>query len=313
MGYSMSDALGLGKVTKKIFNRSVLPYLPIEKNLELDGATTELKGNTVIAHSPSIGVPTEALGFFSFHYAASNVASRFGKPTHMISGIYLPLKTSESDLKIIAKNLGDEARKYGVIVTAGQTATYYGLEIPLLTSTMIGEETRAPSKMEENDTIVLIGEVGGEAVWLDKLANNESFVDWRSFTPLPAILALQDIADVRMMHDVSEGGVIGALYEVAEGHGVRLDVSSDDIVYAEGVGELEGEALRAPTYGTLIAIVEDTSVIEVKERCQEIGVPCTVVGLVNNGTGLFLNGKKVLEQKRTGIDEIYGSFEKKED
>lgn len=309
----MSDALGLGKVTKKIFNRSVLPYLPIEKSLELDGATTELKGNTVIAHSPSIGVPTEALGFFSFHYAASNVASRFGKPTHMISGIYLPLKTSESDLKIIAKNLGEEARKYGVIVTAGQTATYYGLEIPLLTSTMMGEEIRAPSKLEENDRVVLIGEVGGEAVWLDKLAKNEPFHGWRSFTPLPAILALQGIPDVRMMHDVSEGGVIGALYEVAEGHGVELDVSSVDIVYAEGVSELEGEALRAPTYGTLIAIVAESGVVDVKARCQEIEVPCIVVGSVNEGTGLVIDGEQVLEQKRTGIDEIYGSFEKKEE
>ena len=309
----MSDALGLGKVTKKIFNRSVLPYLPVEKSLELDGATTELKGNTVIAHSPSIGVPTEALGFFSFHYAASNVASRFGKPTHMISGIYLPLKTSESDLKIIAKNLGDEARKYGVIVTAGQTATYYGLEIPLLTSTMMGKETRAPTKPVKGDRVLLIGEVGGEAVWLDKLAKIESFDGWRSFTPLPAILSIQNISEVRMMHDVSEGGVIGALYEVAEGHSIGLEVSSEDVVYVKGVDELEGEALRAPTYGALVVIVAESSVIEVKSRCQEIGAPCTVIGSVDGGTGLTLDGEKVLEQKRIGIDEIYGSFEKKEE
>lgn len=313
MGYSMSDALGLGKVTKKIFNRSVLPYLPVEKSLELDGATTELKGNTVIAHSPSIGVPNEALGFFSFHYAASNVASRFGKPTHMISGIYLPLKTSEAELKIIAKNLGDEARKYGVIVTAGQTATYYGLEIPLLTSTMMGEETRAPTKPMKGDKVLLIGEIGGEAVWLDKLAKGESFDGWRSFTPLPAILSIQDIQEVCMMHDVSEGGVIGALYEVAEGHGIGLDVSSEHIVYAKGVDELEGDALRAPTYGALIAIVAESCVFEVISRCQEIGVPCIAIGYVNGVTGLTLNGEDVLEQKRTEIDEIYGAFEKREE
>ena len=63
--------------------------------------------------------------------------------------------------------MGDEAKKYGVIVTAGQTATYYGLEIPLLTSTCIGEEIRPPSKPVNGDRVLIIGEVGGEAVWLD--------------------------------------------------------------------------------------------------------------------------------------------------
>jgi hydrogenase maturation factor len=308
----MSDALGLGKVTKEIFNRSVLPYLPVEKSLELDGATTELKGNTVIAHSPSIGVPNDALGFFSFHYAASNVASRFGKPTHMVSGIYLPLKTSEADLKIIAKNLGDEAKKYGVTVTAGQTATYYGLEIPLLTSTIIGEELRAPTKPRVGDKVLIIGEVGGEAVWLNKLSKGETSEEWRKFTPLPAILGIQGIDYVRVMHDVSEGGVIGALYEVAEGYEIKLDVASKDVVYAKGTEELNGETLRAPTYGSLISIVDPAGVMEVKEKSQEIGVPCVVIGTVSTGTGLILDCERVTEQKRIGIDEIYGAFERPE-
>ena len=308
----MSDTLGLGKVTKEIFNRSVLPYLPIDKNLELDGATTRFFGNTVIAHSPSIGVPIDALGFFSFHYAASNVASRFGKPTHMISGIYLPLKTKESDLRVIAKSLGDEAKKYGVIVTAGQTATYFGLEIPLLTSTCMGGEVRSPQKPRKGDAVLLVGKVGGEAVWLDRLSKGKEDESWMSFTPLPAILSLQSVDHLRIMHDVSEGGVIGALHEVAEGHQVRIDVSSENIVYAEGARELDGEILRAPTYGALVTIVDPMGVNEAKQRCQEIGVPCVIIGSVNEGNGLTLDGESVTEQRRIDIDEIYGSFTRDE-
>ena len=70
----MTSELGLGKVSKEVFRRSVQPYLPMDE-AELDGATLELTHRTVVAHSPSIGVPLEALGFFAFHYAASNVAS----------------------------------------------------------------------------------------------------------------------------------------------------------------------------------------------------------------------------------------------
>ena len=62
----MTGLLGLGKISKTVFNRSVLPFIPVDKSLELDGATMYLSGNTVIAHSPSIGVPIESPGFFAF-------------------------------------------------------------------------------------------------------------------------------------------------------------------------------------------------------------------------------------------------------
>ena len=116
-----------------------------------------------MAHSPSIGVPLEALGYFAFHYAASNVAARFAKPRYLVNGIYLPLETSEMDLRIIVGGLGAEACKYGVNVVAGQTATYVGLEIPLVTVTCMGEPVRTPENPIPGDRVLLVGEVGGEA------------------------------------------------------------------------------------------------------------------------------------------------------
>ena len=164
----MSGALGLGKVSREVFRRSVLPFIPVESEPELDGATVRLTENIVIAHSPSIGVPLEALGFFAFHYSASNVACKFGRPTHLITGIYLPLRTSEADLRTIAKSLGDEAERYGVKITAGQTATYYGIEIPLITSTCLGEAIGPPPPPEPGDR-VLIGFSGLAQAWQDFL------------------------------------------------------------------------------------------------------------------------------------------------
>ena len=159
---------------------------------------------------------------------------------------------------------------------------------------------------------MIVGEVGGEAVWLNKLAKGLEHIDWMRFTPLPAILSLQTLEYVKIMHDVSEGGVVGALFEVAEAHEIGLGVSSDEIVYSEGVEELNGDILRAPTYGALILIVGQDGVIEAKKKCQEIGVPCSVIGRVSRENGLIIDGVRVLEQKRINIDEIYGSFEKKE-
>ena len=310
----MSDVLGLGKVTREVFNRCVLPYIPTEKDIELDGATTSLSGKTVIAHSPSIGVPLEALGFFAFHYSASNVASKFGRPSHIISGIYLPLRTTEGELRVIAKSLGDEAKKYGVTVTAGQTATYYGLDIPLMTATCLGESIRAPTDVHVGDKVLLVGEVGGEAVWLDKLSKDlESDEVWRQFTPLPAILMLQNVSGVKFLHDVSEGGVKGSLFEVATSSCYGLNVSTQGVMLYPGAEKLHGDLMRAPSYSTLIAIAEPDSVKDIQNRCNQLGVYCSVIGETTSETGLIFDGEQISEQKRIDLDEIYGSFAQKDE
>jgi hydrogenase maturation factor len=306
----MSRVLGLGKVTKDVFNRCVLPFIPIKKPIEIDGATMSLGGNTVIAHSPSIGVPTEALGFFAFHYSASNVASKFGIPSHLILGIYLPINTTEKALQVIAKNIGDEARKYGVTITAGQAATYYGIEIPLLTATCMGEVLRSSGEVKTGDIVLLVGEVGGEAVWLDMLSKDIKTDIWKGFTPLPTILSLQSINGVKLMHDISEGGVKGALFEIVD-HIQGLKVSSETITLFPGAERFPGDIFRAPTYGAFVVISESPSVELIQAKCKEHGLPCNVIGKVISDKYLFFDNQLIHEQKRTVLDEIYGSLKKK--
>lgn len=288
--------------------RSVFPFIPLDEEPSLDGGMIRLKGRTVVAHSPSIGVPLEALGFFAFHYAASNVASLFARPMHLVTGIYLPLRTREEDLRTIVKGLGEEARRYGVKIAAGQTATYYGLEIPLITVTCLGEPVRQPERPREGDHVVVVGAVGGEALWLKALSEGCTDERWRHFTPLPAALRLQRVEGVKLMHDISEGGVKGALQEIAAAEGLRLDISSGRMPYAEGVEELGQDVLRAPTYGTLIAVVDPGAVGEVSRVCGEVGYPCAAVGTVKAGAGVHVDGVKVEGLERIALDELYGTF-----
>ena len=307
----MSGILGLGKATREVLDRSVFPFIPADEEPGLDGSTITLGRETVVAHSPSIGVPLDALGFFAFHYAATNVACRFGRPTHMVTGIYMPLRTRESDLRTIAKNLGDEAWKHGVKIVAGQTATYRGLEIPLVTATCLGEETRKAQPPSAGDAALLVGEIGGEAVWLKALSEGRSDGDWRSFTPLETALRLQGCQGVKLMHDISEGGVVGALLEVSENCGLRMEIDSSVIPLAEEAGSLGEEVLRAPTYGTLLTVVSSDGLDTVISKLKDEGYTCTPLCEMKKGKGLFVDGIEAVEQKRIEIDEIYGTFVKR--
>lgn len=302
------EALGLGKVSREILERSVFPFLPLSAAPELDAGTILHTGRMAIAHSPSIGVPVEALGFFAFHYAASNVAARFARPKHMVIGLYLPLGSREGDLRTMAKGLGGEAEKYGVTIVAGQTATYAGIEIPLLAATCLGEQLRQPREPAEGDVVFVVGPVGGEAVWLKSLSEGKRSDVWRGFTPLPAILRLQAAEGVVLMHDVSEGGVMRALHEVASTLKLKLEVESGGLHFVEGVEELGEDPLRLPTYGSLIALVDPDKGGEVQRACGELGIPCARVGNVEDGEGSYINGCRVEGLERIDLDKLYGSF-----
>ena len=302
--------LGLGKVTRDVFERCVLPYIPLEGNLELDGSTVNLQGRTVIAHSPSIGVPPEPLGFFAFHYAACNVAVRFGKPKYISTGIYLPLNSTEEELVTIVKSLGSEAIKYGVKIVAGQTATYYGLQIPFVSTTCFGEVVRVSAKPTVGDKVFLVGKVGGEAVWLKRLSLGRNTDNWRNFTSYPAILGLQNVEGVKVMHDVSEGGVKGALAEVLSDIQLGLSFSSENLHYAEDTIELEQDVLRAPTYGSLIVAASHNATESILNTCNKIGYQCSELGALLKRTGLRVNGDLVEPNARGYIDELYGAFKK---
>ena len=308
-----SRLLGLGKVSPKVLQRTVIANLPMDESPGLDGGTVRLSGRTLISHSPSIGVPLEALGFFAFHYSVSNVAERFGKPRNLITGIYLPVNSTEMELDIITRILGEEARKYSVTVVAGQTSTYVGLEIPLITSTCIGEPTRKVMEPQPGDVVLFTGKVGREALWLKSVSLGETSEEWRNLTPLPVILHLQSVEGIRLMHDISEGGVKRALKEVASVYPHKIDIISNKVLYAKGIEVLEQDPLRAPTYGSLIVIASPECVNQVIDTCGELGVSCECVGFVAEGEGVYIDGEEVRDLDRMAIDWVYGSFEEQDD
>jgi predicted fused transcriptional regulator/phosphomethylpyrimidine kinase len=144
----MSGVLGLEKVSKEVLGRSVLPYIPVDDELELDGATIRLPDRIVVAHSPSIGVPLEALGFFAFHYAATNVVALSGRMVRALGKPLICVEVVYGGSRLLAFVVLeamklDCGRRAAVSVRGGQDV-YDGLEgmglsVALLPSEVGGE------------------------------------------------------------------------------------------------------------------------------------------------------------------------------
>ncbi|MEM4563066.1 MAG: AIR synthase related protein, partial [Thermofilum sp.] len=103
--------------------------------LERAGVRAELDANEVegflVTVNPAVGVPDELLGFFAFHYSASNIAAAFGKPEYSLLDLTLPPGYPPEKAELILSTFIEECRKYGVKLVGGHTGRYEGVEYPL--------------------------------------------------------------------------------------------------------------------------------------------------------------------------------------
>jgi len=301
-------SLGLGKVDVKILKEHVLRYFPKTFRPSLDGNILALSGKVVISHNPALGVPLETLGFFAFHYTACNIAVKFATPKFAICGIYLPPGTTAKELEVIAKEFGKEAKAYGVEIVGGHTGVYEGINIPLVSTTMFGIKKRESRVAKIGDRVLVVGEVGAEAYWLYSLAHGLDIKEdfWRKLTCLPIALKLANVKGVKVMHDVSEGGIKGSLLEIVKWLNVGLSIRSRDLPLFEGINELGVDPLIAPSYGVLVALVDSGSLEEVSQVLDHLGVPYSIVGKVIHEKRLLIDGKVVIRAVRSELDSLYG-------
>lgn len=112
------------------------------------------------------------------------------------------------------------------------------------------------------------------------------------------------------MHDVSEGGIFGALRELAEKAGVGLTIDVKKLPLRQETVEV-CECCRANPYellsgGCLLMTAEDGSGLAAALKAE--GIPATVVGKVTAGRErILVNGGEVRYLDRAGQDAVYGS------
>ena len=115
-------------------------------------------------------------------------------------------------------------------------------------------------------------------------------------------------AGVCAMHDITEGGVFGALWEVAEGANVGLEADLKKIPIRQETVEI-CEAFHLNPYhimssGSVLAVTEDgPGLVRELERA---GIPAAVVGRTTSGKDRIVrNGEDVQYLTRPQTDELY--------
>ena len=331
----------IGKITGNALKRSVLKPITYRREEVLNGAGVGEdcaifavpKGYGMTSCMQQAAIESKLDLALLIGRGVNNLAASGSQPLSAMLGLMLPETVEEPQLKALMADAHEICKEYGMQIAGGHTTVSDAVSKVLATVTVYGlRQAQTTGSLLKGAVpgrdIVLSKWIGleGTALLADKYADDlkgrypgylveeaASFYKYMSVLPEAAVAVKSGVCH---MHDASEGGILAALWEVAEGAGVgltidlkKLPIRQETVEVCEYVGANPYE-LRSG--GCLIMIAEDGQ--KLVEALEEAQIPAVVVGkLTDSKERLILNEDEVRYMDRPQVDEIYRLMQKDKD
>jgi hydrogenase expression/formation protein HypE len=240
-----------GKVPPDLLRRLVYPHLThrpdvlVRAGIGQDSAVLDFGPSVCIVTCDPITGAVRHLGRLAVHVACNDLAATGAEPVALLLTLLLPQGTTEGELEAIMQEAGRTAAALGVAIVGGHTEV-----TPRVTQTVA--VVAAIGRAEQGAYVHAAGARPGEALLLTKAAGIEGtailatdlaeelagalapevlerarrFVDEVSVLP-EGRAAVR--AGATAMHDVTEGGVLTAAWELGEASGLGIELWADAV------------------------------------------------------------------------------------
>ena len=322
----------IGKVPENVLKRSVMKQLHYKRDEVIlgpgigeDCAALALAEDEILVMStdPITGTAKD-IGKLAIQITANDLASAGAEPIGVMLTILLPDGTREIALKRIMEQMECACREAKMQILGGHTEVTAVVNQPVVNVAGVAKAKKgsliSTAGARAGMDIVVSKWVGIEGTMIfakEKEAELKEhfpadFVDtaigfdrYLSVVPEAAVATQSSVA---AMHDVTEGGLFGALWEMAEGCGVGLEIDLKKIPIRQETVEI-CEYFDVNPYGLissgmmLMASADGNALVL---ALQEAGIPATVIGKATEGNDRVIirdEERRFLEPPKT--DELY--------
>ncbi|MFX0117088.1 MAG: AIR synthase related protein [Candidatus Hodarchaeota archaeon] len=277
----------------------------------------------LIYKADPITFPTPSPGRYAVIVNSNDIVTVGAIPYGFTATIVLPPGEQEEAVLSIQEDIHQICNEKRISLLGGHSEVSDGVIRPIVSGSMIGfvpREYRVPRKIEKGDQIVCSGWVGAEGTGI--LVSEGEKILMRHLSPTELERATEIGANIditertlevnrhfipHLIHDATEGGILGAIYEtiVPLGYGAKL--SRDSFPISDETRRicdiLSIDPLKLISSGSVIFISDS-------ETCEQIvqhshGVPTTIVGeILEKEQKIALDGEILPPPK--GDDLIFG-------
>lgn len=314
--------LKLGKLPPEVLEKYLLGMtgaksrdLVVAPSLGVDfGVVRHGRSQLIVSSDPVTGVK-ERVGWYAVNVSANDVATSGNRPQFLQSVILLPQRASVKDVARISSEMDKTAASLGITIVGGHTELTPGLRRPIVITTAFAFAssyvTAADAKDGDSILITKTAAVEGTAICAsdstklrkklapEVLERAKRFL--RKLSVVEEAAAAYATGAVHAMHDCTEGGVLGAVYEMSRASKLGFELKEDKIPIASETAAvcsvLGLDPLRLISSGTLLLAVVPGREKEVIRAVAEAGSRATVIGT-------FWRGRRNLVRKDRSVEQI---------
>lgn len=337
----------IGKISPAIFNELIFPRLGAKSDKVLVGPQHGVDvgivgiGDKAVSFTtdPVFIVPEygwERAAWFAVNIIASDSVTCGLKPSYLSIDLNLPMEMTKEQLAIVWNTIHRECEKLGITVITGHTARYENCHYPMVggaTIIGVGElgEYVTPRLAEAGDRIIItkgpaIEATGILATMFPQLLEKKfgaafsrkaQEVFYKMSVVEDAMTAVSiGIREngVTAMHDATECGVWGGLYELAQAANLGARIEKDRIVIEDCVTEICGyfdiDPYASISEGTLIIACQEHKSQDVVLALAKKGIKASIIGeLTPPGKGMILvKGGKQKKLEHPIVDPFWRAF-----
>ena len=343
-----SELPTIGKISPEIFDEIILPRLGAKSPNILVGpqhgvdvGVVDIGGDQVMALTtdPFFIVPQygwERAAWFATHILASDAATSGLRPTYFTVDLNLPLSVTREALEIIWMTVHRECERIGMSVVTGHTARYEGTDFPMVggaTVISIGPKAKfvTPNMAKVGDLVIVTKGAAIEATGLfaatfphliaerygaDFAKQADKVFDMMSVVEDAMTAASVGVRDdgVTAMHDATECGVWGGLFEIAQASKVGMAIDKEKIIVREEVRKVcdmfQIDPYASISEGTLLLTSRPHKASDVVRALADKGIEASIVGeVVPQDKGMVVfegSASRPLEHPR--VDPFWRAF-----
>lgn len=251
----------------------------------------------LLTTDPITGSASE-VGKLAVHISCNDIASNGAAPIAILLTILAPEKTTEEELKQIMKDANKEASDLGVEIIGGHTEITNAVTRIVVSSTAIGKQDKellfSNHSIQLGDLIVMTKSAGIEGTGiiafekqreLSTLLSKEELKTAKNMLTKISVVPEGIIAGkvgVTSMHDVTEGGLLGAIWELCDGAGLGAIIKNESINIPEITQKIcdhyKINPLRLISSGTMIMTVRPNLLDQLINALQLEDIEVSVIG-----------------------------------
>lgn len=276
----------------------------------------------VVSTDPITGAVKNS-GRLAVNINCNDIASCGIEPIGILVTIMAPESCTLEDMNTVMKEIDMETKKLNVEILGGHTEVTKAVNKMVISCTVIGKgrsgSAVATSGARENDDIIVTKYLCLEGTSIivndyekklkdllskDEIDEGKSYIDNISVVKEGIISGM---FGVNSMHDITEGGILGGIWEVAKASNTGFKIYMDKMPISDVTSKLCNiyniDPLKLISSGSMLITTPNGN--ELVKLLKSKGIESCIVGKITKKNGILVKEKKEIEVNPPERDELF--------